>query len=92
MVRLKFALSPFPSQSLWKGCSTVILNFFQIIVVYLFLAHHDHYFVKFKDSNVFEFTGFPFKAEYNNTAVCSANSHYLFSKRKQEKKIVETTV
>ena len=44
----------------------------------------------FKDSNIFEFANFPFKANYNNTEVYSVNSNYLFSKRKQEKSIVET--
>ena len=44
----------------------------------------------FKDSNVFEFTKFPFKTKYNNTVVYSVNSNYLFSREKREKKIVET--
>ena len=44
----------------------------------------------FKDSNAFEFTIFPFKAKYSNTVVYSVNSNYLFSREKQEKKIVET--
>ena len=39
----------------------------------------------FKDLNVFEFTNFPFKTKYNNTAVYSARSNYLFSRGKQEK-------
>ena len=39
----------------------------------------------FKDSNVFEFTNFPFKTKYNNTVVYSVNSNYLFLREKQEK-------
>ena len=43
-VRLNFTFSPFSSQSLWKGfCSTVIFNFFQIIMVSLFIARHGRY-------------------------------------------------
>ena len=38
----------------------------------------------FKDSNVFEFTNFPFKTKYNNTVVYSVISNYLFSRRKQK--------
>ena len=64
--------------------STVIFNFFQIIMVSLFLARHDQYFVIIKDSNVFEFTNFLFKTKYNNTGVYSVNSNYLFSRGKQE--------
>ena len=43
----------------------------------------------FKDSNVLEFTNFPFKAKYNNTVVSSNNSNYLFSMQKQEKKLLK---
>ena len=43
----------------------------------------------FKDSNVFEFTNFPFKIQYNDTVVYSANSNYLFSRGKQEKKLLK---
>ena len=57
-------------------------------MVAIFLAHHDQYFIIFKDSNVFEFTNFPFKTKYINTAVYSVNSNYLFLRGKQEKKIV----
>ena len=39
----------------------------------------------FKDSNVFEFTNFPFKAKYNNNVAYSVNSDYLFSKGKFSK-------
>ena len=39
----------------------------------------------FKDSNVFKFTNFPFKAKYNNTVVYSVNSNCLFSRGKQNK-------
>ena len=65
-------------------CIFYILNFFQIIMLSLFLVRHDQYFM-FKDSNVFQFTNFPFKAEYSNTVVYSVNSNYLFSRGKQEK-------
>ena len=61
-----------------------IFNFFQTIMVSLFLARHDHYFL-FKDSNVFEFTNFSFKIKYNNTVVYSVNSNYSFLRKKQEK-------
>ena len=44
----------------------------------------------FKGLNVFEFTTFPFKTKYNNTLVYSVNRNYLFSRGKQENKIVET--
>ena len=57
-------------------------------MVSLFLARHDQYFMVYKDSNVFEFTNFPFKTKYNNTAVYSVDSNYLFSKGKQEKKLI----
>ena len=45
----------------------------------------------FKDSNVFEFTNFPFTTKYNIsiTVVYSVNSSYLFSRGKQEKKLLE---
>ena len=66
-----------------------IFNFFQIIMVSLFLALHDQHFM-FKDSNVFEFTNFPFKTKYNNAVVYSVNSNYLLSRKKQEKIIDET--
>ena len=65
-------------------CISSIFNFFQIIMVSLFLARHDQYFV-FKDSNVFEFTNFPFKTKYNSTVVYSVNGNYLFSRKEQEK-------
>ena len=58
-------------------------------MVSLFLAWHDQYFLMFKDSNVFEFTNFPFKTKYNNTAVYSINSNYLISRGKQEKKLLK---
>ena len=51
-------------------------------MVSLFLAHYDQFFIMFKDSNVFKFTNFPFKAKYNNTVVYSVNSNYLFLKLK----------
>ena len=38
-----------------------------------------------KDSNVFEFTNFPFKTKYDNAVVYSVNSNYLFLREKQEK-------
>ena len=54
-----------------------------------FLASDDQYFIMFKDSNVFEFTNFPFNTNYNNIVVYSVNSNYLFLKEKQKKKKVE---
>ena len=53
-------------------------------MVSLFLAPHDQYFIMFKDSNVFEFTSFPFKTK-SYTVVYSVNSNYLFSRGKLEK-------
>ena len=67
-----------------------IFNFFQTIMVSLFLAGHDQYSIMFKDLNVFEFTNFPFKTKYNSTEYYSVNRNYLFSSIKQEKTIVET--
>ena len=67
-------------------CIFYVFHFFQITMVSLFLARHDQYFLMFKDSNVFEFTNFPFKTKYNDTAVYSVNSNYLCSMGKQEKK------
>ena len=64
-------------------------DFLQIIMVFLFLARHNQYFIMFKDSKVFKFTNFPFKTKYNNTVVYSANSNYLFSRGKQEKKLLK---
>ena len=66
-----------------------IFHFFQIIMVSLFLARHDQYFIMFKDSKVFEFTNFQFKTKYNNNVVYSVNSNYLFSRAKQEKKLLK---
>ena len=59
-------------------------------MVSIFLARHDQYFIMSKDSNVFEFTNIPFKKKYNNIVVYSVNSNYLFVRRNQGKKIVET--
>ena len=57
-------------------------------MVSLFFAWHDQYFVMFEDSNFWEFTNFQFKTKYN-TAVYSVNSNYLFSREKQEKKLLK---
>ena len=57
-------------------------------MVFLFLGHHDQYFM-FKDSNVFEFTNFPFKTKYNNTEVYSSNSNYLLWNGEQEKQLLK---
>ena len=62
-----------------------VFNFFQIVMVSLFLARHDQYFIMFNDSNVFEFTNFLLKTKYSNAVVYSFNSNYLFSRKKQEK-------
>ena len=62
-----------------------IFVFLLIILVSLFLARHDQYFVMFKDSNVFELTNFPFKTKYNKTVVYSVDSNYLFSRKKNKK-------
>ena len=44
-------------------------------MVSLFLARHDQYFIMFKDSNVFKFTNFPFKAKYNKRNDKRFNNH-----------------
>ena len=61
-------------------------------MVSIFLARHDQYFIMFKDSNAFEFTNFPFKTKYINTAVYSVNRNYLFLRGKQEKKKIVKTI
>ena len=43
--------------------------------------------ILFKDSNIFEFTNLSFKTNYNSAMVYSANSNYLYSRRKKEKKM-----
>ena len=58
-------------------------------MVAIFLAHHNQYFIIFRDSSVFEFTNFPFKTKYINPAVYSANTNYLFLRGNQEKKLSE---
>ena len=83
-------------KTLWRWCYSCyfcissVLNFFQIIIVSLFFARHDHYFTMLKDLSVFKFTNFLFKAKYNNTVIYSVNSNYSHSRKKQERKIVET--
>ena len=76
-VCLIFAFSPFPASLFRK---VFALQQFSISV---FLARHDQYFM-FVDSNVFKFTNFPFKTKYYNIA-----TYYLFSRRKQEKKLLK---
>ena len=97
----KFTFSFFPASHFGKVfCSTVIFTFFQIISVFYFFASQNQYFIMFKDSNVFEFTNFPFKTKYVvlsycrlfqydkfcHTVVYSVNNNYLFSRETQEKK------
>ena len=68
---------PFPTWSLWKSlCSTVSFNFFRSVMVSLFLARHDPYFIMLKNSNVLEFNNFPFKIKYNNTVAYFVNCIY----------------
>ena len=43
----------------------------------------------FKDLNDLELTNFPFKTKYANNAVYSVNSNCLFSRGKQEKKLLK---
>ena len=66
-----------------------LFHFFQIMMVSLFLARHDQYVIMFKDSNVFEFTNFPFEIKYNDTVVYSVHSNYLFSSGKTRKKMLK---
>ena len=56
-------------------------------LVSLFLDFYDQYSIMFKDSNVFEYSNFPFKTKYNNTVVYSVNSNCLFWRGKQERKL-----
>ena len=62
-----------------------IFNFLQIIMVSLFLSFHDQHFIMFKDSNIYQFTNFPFKTKYNNTLVYFVNSNGLFLKENKKK-------
>ena len=43
----------------------------------------------FKGSNDFEFAKFPFKTKYSNTVNYYVSSNYLFSRGKQEKKMLK---
>ena len=43
----------------------------------------------FKGTNVFEFTKLSFKTKYNNAVVYSVNGNCLFSRGKQEKKLLK---
>ena len=54
-------------------------------MVYIFLAHHDQYFIMFKYSEVFEFISFPFKTKYNKTIVYNVNNNNLFLRGKERK-------
>ena len=69
-------------------CIFYIFSCFQIIMVSLFFAFHDQYFM-FKSSNIFEATNFPFKTKYNVTVVYSINRNCLFSRGKLEKKLLK---
>ena len=66
-------------------CIFYIFHVFEIIMVSLFLARHDRYFIMFKIQTFLEFTNFPSKRKYNNTALYSVNSTYLLSRGKLEK-------
>ena len=79
---------------LYYFCIFYIFHLFQVILVSFFLARHDQYLVMFKGSNVFEFTNFPFKTNYNNTVVYVVNSNYLFwrGRGKQGKIFFETSL
>ena len=79
---------------LYYFCIFYIFHLFQVILVSFFLARHDQYLVMFKGSNVFEFTNFPFKTNYNNTVVYVLNSNYLFwrGRGKQGKIFFETSL
>ena len=70
-------------------CIFCIFNFFQIIMLSLFPVFYDQCSIMFKDSKVFEFTSFPFKTKYNSAVVYSVNSNCLFSRGKQEKKLLK---
>ena len=60
----KSLLSPF-FQPLWKGFLFYSnFHFLSNHKRFLFFASQNQYFIMFKDSNVFEFTNFPFKTKY----------------------------
>ena len=88
IVNISFSQNIMVQNYWYYFCIFYIFHFFQIIMVSLFLAWHDRYFIMFKDSNVFEFINFPFIAKYNNTLVYSVNSNYLFLGEKQEKRFL----
>ena len=69
-----------------------IFNFFQIIMVSLFFARRDQYFIMFKDSNVFQFTNFLFKTKYNTKLLFILLLAIIYSEDKTGKKIVEKKI
>ena len=58
-------------------------------MISVFLAFFDQYYIMNEDWNVFEYTNFPFKTKYNDTVVYSVDSNYLFSRAKQEQKLLK---
>ena len=58
-------------------------------MISVFLAFFDQYYIMYEDWNVFEYANFPFKTKYNDTVVYSVDSNYLFSRAKQEQKLLK---
>ena len=58
-------------------------------MISVFLAFFDQYYIMYEDWNVFEYTNFPLKTKYNDTVVYSVDSNYLFSRGKQEQKLLK---
>ena len=69
-------------------CIFYIANFFQIIMVSLFLTRHDQYLIMFKHSNVFEVTNLLFQTKYNNAVALFANSKLFIVEGKRRKKLL----
>ena len=69
-------------------CIFYIVNFFQIIMVSLFLARHDQYLIMFKHSNAFEVTNLLFQTKYNNAVALFANSKSFIVEEKRRKKLL----
>ena len=69
-------------------CIFYIANFFQIIMVSLFLTRHNQYLIMFKHSNVFEVTNLLFQTKYNNAVALFANSKLFIVEEGRRKKLL----
>ena len=70
-------------------CIFYVFHFFKIIKVSLFFARYDQDFIIFKDSNLFEFTNFPFKTKFNNTVVYSVTELLILEGKTRRKKMLK---